>query len=186
MTVVEIDLVRPTLHAAQQQVMDEARRFNVLQCGRRFGKTTLGVDLVIDPALDAKPTAWFAPTYKLLAEAWREIVRATKDITDRCNNQDHRLELITGGSIDGWSLDNADAGRGYKYARAVIDEAGTVKDLQEAWEQAIRPTLVALVAYPLGDAPLLLRLILNHQASNTERSGHQQRNNDNCRMQRYQ
>jgi hypothetical protein len=137
----EILVTRPTLHTAQEQVLSEARRFNVLECGRRFGKTTLGVDLVIDPALDGKPTAWFAPTYKLLAEAWREIVRATQDVTARVSQQDKRLELITGGSIDCWSLDTPDAGRGYKYARAVIDEAGIVRDLGEAWEQAIRPTL---------------------------------------------
>src|SRR5690349_17269412 len=100
--ITEIDLVRPELHAAQQQVIDEAKRFNVLQCGRRFGKTTLGIDLLMDTALDGKPAAWFAPTYKLLAEAWREIVRATKDITERVNQQDNRLEDITRGSIDCW------------------------------------------------------------------------------------
>jgi hypothetical protein len=137
----EIVVTRPVLHAAQEQVVSEARRFNVLQCGRRFGKTTLGVDLAIDPALDGKPAAWFAPTYKLLAEAWREIVRATRDVTAKISQQDKRIELITGGSIDCWSLDTPDAGRGYKYARAVIDEAGIVRDLGEAWEQAIRPTL---------------------------------------------
>jgi hypothetical protein len=137
----EIVVTRPVLHAAQEQVVSESRRFNVLQSGRRIGKTTLGVDLAIDPALDGKPAAWFAPTYKLLAEAWREIVRATRDVTAKISQQDKRVELITGGSIDCWSLDTPDAGRGYKYARAVIDEAGIVNNLQDAWEQAIRPTL---------------------------------------------
>lgn len=136
-----IDLVRPQLHAAQQQVVDEARRFNVLQCGRRFGKTTLGVDLDVDTALDGAPAAWFAPTYKLLNEAWREIVRACHDITDRITRQEHRLELITGGVIECWSLDNPDAGRGRKYKRVVIDEAGIVRDLEQAWNESIRATL---------------------------------------------
>ena len=136
-----IDVVRPELHAAQQQVVDEARRFNVLQCGRRFGKTTLGVDLTVDTALDGTPAAWFAPTYKLLNEAWREIVRACHDITERITRQEHRLELITGGVIECWSLDNPDAGRGRKYARAVIDEAGIVRDLEAAWNESIRATL---------------------------------------------
>lgn len=141
MALAEILLVRPELHWAQEQVLAECRRFNVLQCGRRFGKTTLGVELAMETAIDGKPAAWFAPTYKLLNEAWREIVRAMKDVTARVSIADHRVELITGGTIDCWSLDNPDAGRGYKYARAIIDEAGTVKDLQESWEQAIRPTL---------------------------------------------
>jgi hypothetical protein len=48
--------------------------------------------------------------------------------------------------------------------------------------QAIRPPLVALVAYPLGDTPLLLRLMLNHQASDTERRRHTERRNNDCRV----
>ena len=136
-----IDLIRPVLHAAQQQVVDEARRFNVLQCGRRFGKTTLGVDLEIDTALDGKPTGWFAPTYKILDDAWREAVAATRDIAEKVDKQERRIELITGGVIEFWSLDTADPGRSRKYARIVIDEAGIVRDLQAAWNEAIRPTL---------------------------------------------
>jgi len=137
----EIVVVRPVLHAGQQQVIREAKRFNVLECGRRFGKTTLGLDVLLDTALAGKPAAWFAPTYKLLAEPWREIVRATRDLVTGVNQQARRVELITGGSIDCWSLDTADAGRGYKYARVVIDEAGIVRDLEPAWTEAIRPTL---------------------------------------------
>jgi hypothetical protein len=137
----ELVVRRPTLHAAQAQVVAEADRFNVLQCGRRFGKTTLGEDLVLDPALDGYPTAWFAPTYKLLDEVWRGLVRATADIVRHIDKQQRRIELITDGVIDFWSLDNDDPARGRKYKRAVIDEAGIVRDLQDKWTAAIRPTL---------------------------------------------
>lgn len=136
-----IDLVRPELHDAQQQVVDEARRFNVLQCGRRFGKTTLGVDLAIDTALDAMPVGWFAPTYKILDDAWRECVSASRDIAEKVEKQERRIVLITGGSIEFWSLDTPDPGRSRKYARVVIDEAGIVRDLEQVWTNAIRPTL---------------------------------------------
>lgn len=140
-TETEIVVTRPELHEAQQQVVDEARRFNVLQCGRRFGKTTLGVDLEIDKALDGFPTGWFAPTYKILDDAWREAVSATHDIAEKVDKQERRIELITGGVIEFWSLDTADPGRSRKYARIVIDEAGIVRDLKAAWQEAIRPTL---------------------------------------------
>jgi hypothetical protein len=136
----EIVLVRPVLHSAQQQVIDRAKRFNVLQCGRRFGKTTLGVDLAIDKALDGKPVGWFAPTYKILADAWRELVEATADVA-KPNQQERRLEFLTGGVIECWSLDQPDAGRSRKYARVIIDEAGIVRELEQAWNGAIRPTL---------------------------------------------
>jgi hypothetical protein len=137
----EIVLTRPILHRAQQQVVDGAKRFNVLQCGRRFGKTTLGVDLALDPALDGFPVGWFAPTYKILADAWREIVDATKDIAAKVDQKDHRIELITGGVLEFWSLDTPDPGRSRKYKRVLIDEAGIVRDLEQAWNGAIRPTL---------------------------------------------
>lgn len=136
-----IDLERPLLHHAQQQVVDEARRFNVLQCGRRFGKTTLGVDVAIDCALDGKPVGWFAPTYKILDDAWRECVSATVDIAEKVEKQERRIVLITGGSLEFWSLDTPDPGRSRKYARVVIDEAGIVRDLEQVWTNAIRPTL---------------------------------------------
>lgn len=113
----------------------------MVNCGRRFGKTVLCQDLVIDPALEGYPVAWFAPTYKLLAEPWREIRRTLKPITRSSNATEKRIELITGGSIDMWSLDDQDAARGYKYKRIVVDEAAMVKKLEEAWQAAIRPTL---------------------------------------------
>jgi hypothetical protein len=136
----ELVLVRPVLHAAQQRVIESAKRFNVLQCGRRFGKTTLGVDLAIDTALDGKPVGWFAPTYKILDDAWRELVAATADIATP-NQRDRRLEFVTGGVIEFWSLDQPDAGRSRKYARIIVDEAGIVRELEAAWNGAIRPTL---------------------------------------------
>lgn len=137
----EIVLTRPELHAAQQQVLDERRRFNVLQCGRRFGKTTLGTDIALDRALDGLPVGWFAPTYKILDDAWRECESATRDITDHIDRQARRIALITGGVIEFWSLDNPDPGRSRKYALVMIDEAGIVRDLEQQWTEAIRPTL---------------------------------------------
>lgn len=141
MSTTEIILTRPTLHAEQRRVVDGAKRFNVLQCGRRSGKTTLGIDLAADTALDGKPAGWFAPTYKILSDAWRELVAALRDVTEHVDQQERRLELITGGVIECWSLDTPDPARGRKYARALIDEAGMVRDLENSWNGAIRPTL---------------------------------------------
>jgi hypothetical protein len=140
----EIRIRLPKRHASQSQVINEAKRFNVLECGRRWGKTTLGIDMVIDPALYGAPTAWFAPTYKYLSEVWREVVNILSPITKSISQQEHRVELLGGGKIDCWSLDTPDAGRGRKYKRVVLDEAGIVRDLQTVWQQAIRPTLADL------------------------------------------
>lgn len=136
-----LDVVLPRPHEAQRQIKREARRFNVVACGRRFGKTTEGIDLLLEPALRGKPVAWFSPTYKMLAEVWRELKSVTVGITLRRSEQEHRLELITGGRIDMWSLDEPDTARGRAYARVVVDEAAMVKNLSDAWHQVIRPTL---------------------------------------------
>ena len=55
----QIEIEVPEFHAAQQQIVDESKRFNVLACGRRFGKSLLGIGLDIEPALDGYPVAWF-------------------------------------------------------------------------------------------------------------------------------
>jgi len=136
-----IEIEVPALHPAQQKIVDESRRFNVLACGRRFGKTLLGIQLDIYPALEGYPVAWFSPTYKYLNDAWRDMARIVKPICQKVSVQEHRLELITGGTIDMWSLDSPDSARGRKYKRVVVDEAAMIPNFQEAWQAAIRPTL---------------------------------------------
>ena len=144
----EIELILPALHPGQQRMIDEAKRFNVAVMGRRFGKSTLGVNRAIVTALDGWPAAWFAPTYKQLSEIWRELVTLLRPVTSSVNQQEKQVRLITGGLIDCWSLDQPDAGRGRKYKRVIIDEAGIIRLLEEAWQESIRPTLADLI----GDA----------------------------------
>jgi hypothetical protein len=143
----ECQINLPRLHSGQQQVVNESRRFNVLQCGRRFGKTTLGQDRLIHPVIspnDAPPVAWFAPTYKLLSEVWREFKTILAPLDPIISEQERRIGLLTGGVLDFWSLDQPDAGRGRKYKRVVVDEAGLVRNLEAAWNESIRPTLADL------------------------------------------
>lgn len=141
----------PKLHAEQAKVVDEAARFNVLQCGRRFGKTTLGMNLAIESAIGGKFVGWFAPTYKTMAEQWKEASRILKPVIASANKVEQQMRLVTGGVIDFWSLDNPDSGRGRKYHRVIIDEASIIRDLKDAWEGTIRPTLTDYK----GDAWLL-------------------------------
>lgn len=143
------NLALPPLHAAQKEIVATARRFNVLQCGRRFGKTTLGLHLAIDAAVNKRqPVGWFAPTYKMMLEQWSEASRLGKLYITRASRADGRITFLGGGIIDFWSLEKPDAGRGRKYSRVIVDEASVVRDLGECWQSAIRPTLTDLA----GDA----------------------------------
>lgn len=133
------------LHSKQQHILDTAKRFNVLKCGRRFGKTSLAEELVIDPALDGYPTAFYAPTYKDLSDFWYNVKTILHEVIETKNEQTKQLRLITGGIIDFWSLDEPDSGRGRKYKRVVIDECEKAKKIEEAWKGTIRATLTDFI-----------------------------------------
>ncbi len=135
-------------HFNQQKIIETQRRFNVLKCGRRFGKTSLAEELIIEPALDGFPVAYFAPTYKDLAEFWHTLKRIIVPVIESKDEQLKQIRLITGGVIDMWSLDDPDSGRGRKYKRVVIDECEKAKKLEEAWKANIR----ALLTDYAGDA----------------------------------
>lgn len=128
-------------HEAQEQCLREARRFNVLECGRRWGKTALLMRVLIEPAIAGYPVGWFAPTYKYLAEQWREIEFTCRPLISRIDKQERRIELLGNGVIDFWSMDTPDPGRGRKYRRVVCDEASIVRNFRSIWDAAIRPTL---------------------------------------------
>lgn len=144
-----VKLPRP--HRGQRDILGGLRRFNVIACGRRFGKTILGTNRLVQTVLDGQPAGWFAPTYKYLTDVWRDVTRSLRSVTRSANKQELRIELITGGVAEFWSLEDKDAGRGRKYARAIIDEAAKVRDLGDIFNEAIRPTLSDL----RGDADFL-------------------------------
>ena len=132
-----------TLHEGQQEVLRDCSRFNVLNIGRRWGKTTLAVnELIVQPAFDGFPVGYFAPTYSDLHDVWIELRSLLHDAIVSKNEQQKQIRLITGGVIDMWSMDNPDSGRGRKYKRVVIDEAEKAKKFNEAWQGTILPTLL--------------------------------------------
>jgi hypothetical protein len=137
-----IEIILPKPHPAQRVLLREGRRFNVTACGRRWGKTLLGVRLLAKQALIGhSPTAWMAPNYKLLDEAWREMKKRLQAVIRVKAEQTKRIELIGGGSIDFWTLEDESSGRGRKYSRIVIDEAAHARHLKDALEMAVMPTL---------------------------------------------
>ncbi len=136
-----INLVLPRPHAGQQRVFAESQRFNVACMGRRFGKSVAAVDRLVHPALAGRPVAYFLPTHKMMAEVWRATKTVLAPVISRISTTEHRIELMTGGVVDFWSLQNADSIRGRRYQRVIIDEAAMVPNLGDAWQQVIRPTL---------------------------------------------
>jgi len=139
----EVTIILNLLHPNQMRMVQEAKRFNVANCGRRFGKSKMAVNLLCEPALEGKPAGYFTPTYKLLEGTFNECLSTLSPIiTKKHDNQ--FIQLATGGMIEFWSLDNPQAGRSRKYRTIIVDEAAFVKDLWGAWTESIRPTLTDL------------------------------------------
>lgn len=132
----------PSLHSAQKEILASASRFNVVICGRRWGKTVFGINQLAKAAIEGKQTAWFAPVYKQLLEPWREVNRILAPVITKTNSTERRIELITGGTIDFWSLDNPETIRGRKYHLAISDESAATPNFEKAWNEVLRPTLV--------------------------------------------
>jgi hypothetical protein len=138
-----INIKLKKLHSGQQAVLQSAKRFNFLKIGRRFGKTTMAVNYLIPKiALSGKPVAYWAPTYTDLSEVWQEVLLRLRPAISKKNEQTKQIKLVTGGTIDFWSMSNPDSGRGREYARAIVDEAEKAKKFREAWQNTILPTLM--------------------------------------------
>lgn len=147
----EVQVKLRKLHPAQQEIINTRRRFNVIKCGRRFGKTELSQELIAETILDNGIVGIWTPTYKDLHEVWMHCKHIFHDILSGKDESVKQMRFITGGKADFWSMEDPDSGRGRKYHRAIIDECEKAVKFRQAWEQTIRPTLTDFS----GDAYML-------------------------------
>lgn len=137
----EITIELPKPHLNQKKVLNEAKRFNVLCNGRRWGKSKLSIRLIKPAIISGHKIGFWNATYKDLSEVWTEVKYRLNPIIKHKDEQLKKIELVTGGKIDMWSMDDPDSGRGFSYHRAIMDEFAKAKHCQYAWEKTIRPTL---------------------------------------------
>lgn len=143
----EVRVSLPQPHAGQRKILAAGYKHKMLRCGRRFGKTKLGIYRAIEVGVGGGMVGWFAPTNKYALEAWREIVSRLRPVAEldggRVSEQEKRIELPNGGLVEVWSLDgNDDPARGRSYDLVIIDEAGLIARLATLWEASIEPTLI--------------------------------------------
>jgi predicted phage terminase large subunit-like protein len=145
----EITVKLPERHEAQRRIIEQRDRYNVLVCARRFGKTELAKDLMIDGIDENDPAAllrggslgYFVPEGKLGDAAWDQLLESLGNLVHKKDSQSGRLTTLGGGNLEFWTMKSRTAGRGRKYHRVIIDEAGFEPDLKTMWEYSIRPTL---------------------------------------------
>lgn len=80
----------------------------------------------------------------MLSDAWRMVREVLQPVTVAARADEHRIELLGGGTVDMFSLDNPDTARGRKLALVIVDEAAMAPLLESAWTNVIRPTLTDL------------------------------------------
>ncbi|MES2048868.1 MAG: hypothetical protein V4447_10735 [Pseudomonadota bacterium] len=89
-----------------------------------------------------KRVGWFSPSYKLLLPSYNRILKMIRPAVKSASKIDGVIELVTGGAIEFWTLNDPDAGRSRFYDEVLIDEASLAKGLRDIWEQSIAPTLL--------------------------------------------
>ncbi|TGC25837.1 terminase family protein [Escherichia sp. E1130] len=149
----------PKLHAGQFHIWREGRQhqYNVVRCGRRYGKTVMLVSLACSyvthkfhkPGTDRKEggkVGIFTAEYRQYQEIFDALIEILGPLIKNQSRSEKRILLKNGGKIDFWvTNDNKLAGRGREYDIALIDEAAFTKSpemLEEVWPKSIKPTLL--------------------------------------------
>ena len=130
-------------HLGQQRVHDCPKRFRVLVCGRRWGKTTLAVNEIIKVALTVNNSRIFyiAPTYKQSKMIAFNLIKKylPQELLEKINQVDLTFYLKNGSEISLKGADSEDTLRGVGLDFVVLDEYATMK--ANVWQEIIRPML---------------------------------------------
>ena len=147
MTVVAEHRIRlPRALPHQVECLQDEHRFKVIRAGRRWGKTTMGLKMVLEGhgdwvgALDGGRIWWLAPVYSQATYIWAQLKNATRGAWSRKLEQDRTIEFANGGSVSVKSTDNPDLLRGTGLDGVVLDECAFMR--ANTWTEVIRPALM--------------------------------------------
>lgn len=131
------------LSEPQRAIVSSPARWRVAACGRRFGKSFVGVREMARFASQPKRKVWYvAPTYRMSKQIiWQPLKEKLIEArwAKKFNEQDLTAHLKNGSTISLRGADNPDSLRGVGLHFLVIDEAADVRE--ESWTQVLRPTL---------------------------------------------
>jgi phage terminase large subunit len=144
----------------QKEVHKSLKRFNVLVCHRRFGKSVLAINELILHAVQNPnhKLAYIAPTYRQgKAIAWDYLKQYTKPLMylggDK-NETELRVDLWNGSKIQIYGADNNDSLRGLGFHGVIMDEYAIMAP--RTWTEIVRPAIsdtlgwVIFIGTPMG------------------------------------
>lgn len=133
-------IINIKLHKNQKKVVSQRKRYNVIRCGRRWGKSHLLFALAAEKMSEKnKIVLYTAPTYTDTEKRYLEAKEYFEKIGAECKQG---LIKWNNSYLEFRGLHRYDAIRGNKYHRALMDEWAISKLSKEAWEEAIAPTLM--------------------------------------------
>ena len=148
-------VILPTFHPDQVRAWEALYPYQrkALRAGRRWGKTDYAKIVTADTAIKGGFIGWFAPDYKILGEAFNEIVDMLGPALLHSSKTDKVIRTVAGGRYDFWTLDNERAGRSRMYHGVVVDEGAfgpKGEAMMHIWDEAIEPTLLDFSGWALA------------------------------------
>lgn len=163
------------LHPAQRKVVESPARFKVIRAGRRSGKSSVEVEMMLFKAVQEadRNVFYVAPTQKQARSIIWEALKARavdedgKQIgTPNESRLEYRVPTVDGGHstifVAGW--ENRENFRGMKAHHITFDETDTMKDFFIGWKEIFRPALIDtagtadFIGTPKKENPNLRRL----------------------------
>ena len=134
-------IILPTPHqGGQRAIYSHTARFQVVACGRRFGKTEIGKVLAYREMAENGGTVWWiAPSYKTSTETWTELLNTFRPLASWISAQERTIILSNGGKLIVWSATN-EVMRGGSPNLVILDEAAMIPS-GSLWYGAIMPAL---------------------------------------------
>src|SRR3990167_3085860 len=158
------------LHLKQSEVVESNARYKVIRSGRRSGKSTLEVEVMLFKAMSARDRNVFyvAPTMKQARSIIWEILK--KLLEGRGELNERRLEAtvptIDGGKsrISVFGFEARENFRGMSADHITFDEVDSMPDFFIGWQEIFRPALIDtagtadFIGTPKKENPNLRRL----------------------------
>lgn len=129
----------------QREIFAAKERFLTVDAGRRWGKTTTGLNWALEGiCAEGGPVWWIAPTYSQSRMVYRALLSAGRAGSGMAairssSDTELRVEFVNGQALEFKTGENPDNLRGAGIRRAVLDEAARIK--RELWEEVIRPAV---------------------------------------------
>lgn len=133
-----------TPHPAQKKIVESPRRFKIIRCGRRFGKTLLAINEMVIASLRKPGNYWIIyPTYRQAKTvAWKtllEVLNKIPGIVSKIRHVDLEVELENNSTIALKGSDKENSLRGAGLHGVIMDEYSYIKP--HIWFEIVRPML---------------------------------------------